>query len=109
MKEEISENAVKVRRKSGRAMAVVLTLNREVIRITCAYGPQSGRPDIEKVRFYNEMASEWDLGSSSKVIVSLVDFNEHVGKCAEGFADVHGKNCIAKRNAEERRLIRLIP
>ena len=45
MKEEISENAVKVRRKSGRAMAVVLTLNREVIRITCAYGPQSGRRD----------------------------------------------------------------
>ena len=29
--------------------------------------------------FYHEMQSEWDLGSSSKIIVSLGDFNGHVG------------------------------
>ena len=29
------------------------------------------RSDKEKVRFYDEMASEWDLGSSCEVIVSL--------------------------------------
>ena len=38
-----------------------------------AYGPQSGRPDAEKVHFYDEMGSEWDLGSSSEIIVSLGD------------------------------------
>ena len=75
------------------------------MRIICAYGPQSRKSNSDKVRFYNEMASEWDLGSSSKVIVSLVDFNEHVGKCAEGFKGVHGENCIGKRNAEGRRLM----
>ena len=36
-------------------MAIVLTLGREVMRVTCAYGPQSGRPDAEKVRFYDEV------------------------------------------------------
>ena len=64
-------------------MAIVLTLGREVMHVICAYGPQNGRPDAEKVRFYDEMGSEWDLGSSSEIIASLGDFNGHVGKCAE--------------------------
>ena len=105
MKEEISGNVVEVRRKSDRAMAVVLTLGREIMQIICAYGPQSGRPEAEKVRFDDEMGSEWDLGSSSKIIVSLADFNGHVRKCAEGFEGVHGGNGVAKRNAEGRRLL----
>ena len=73
-----------------RVMAIVLTLGREVMRVICAYGPQSGRPDAQKVHFYDEMGSEWDLGSSSEIIVSLGDFNGHVGKYAEGFEGVHG-------------------
>ena len=68
MKEEISGNDLEVRRKSDRAMAIVLTLGREVIQIICAYGPQSRRPDTEKVCFYDEMASEWNLGSSSEIV-----------------------------------------
>ena len=59
---------------------IVLTSDREGMRVVCAYGPQSGRPDAEKVSFYDEMGNEWDLGSSSEIIVSLGDFNGHVGK-----------------------------
>ena len=59
---EISGNIVEVRRKSDRVMAIVLTLGREVMHVICAYGPQSGRPDAEKVYFYGEMESEWELG-----------------------------------------------
>ena len=99
MKEEISGNAVEVRRKSNRVMMIVLTLGRTVMRVICAYGPQSGRPDAEKVRFYDEM------GSSSEIIVSVGDFNGHVGKYAEGFEGVHGGNGVGKRNAEGRRLL----
>ena len=108
MTEEISGNVVEVRRKSDRVMAVVLTLGRKVIRIICAHEPQSGRPDTEKVLFYDEMASDLDLGSSSKIIVSLGDFNGHVGKCAEGFEGVlhgGGGNGIGKRNAEGRKML----
>ena len=67
MKEEISGNVVEVRRKSDRVMVIVLTLGREVMCIICAYGPQSGRPDAEKARFYDEIGNEWDLGSSSEI------------------------------------------
>ena len=48
---------------------IVLTLGREVMCVICLYGPLSGRPDAEKVRFYDEMACEWDLGSSSEITV----------------------------------------
>ena len=97
MKEEISGNVVEVRRKSDRVMAIVLTLGREVMCIICGYRPQSGRPDAEKVYFFYEMESEWDLGSSSEIIVSLGDFNGHVGKCAEGFEGVHRGMVLGKK------------
>ena len=105
VKEEISGNIVEVRIKHDRAMAIVLTLGGEVMQIICMYKPQSERPDTEKVRFYDELASERDLQSSSVIIVSLDDFNGHVGKCAEGFEGVHWENGIGKRNAEGRRLL----
>ena len=77
-------------------MTNMLTLGKEMMRIICAYGPQSGRPDAEKVRFYNEMANEWDFGSSSEIILSLGDFNGHVGKYAENFEGVHGGMVLGK-------------
>ena len=101
VKEEISGN-VEVRKKSNRVMAIVLILDREVMQIICVYGPQTRRPDTEKFRFYNEGASEWELGSSCEIIISLGDFNGHMGKCAEGFEGVHRGNDIGKRNAKGR-------
>ena len=59
---------------SDKVMTIVLTLVRKVMQIVCAYGPQSGKPDAEKVRFYDEMVSEWDFGSSSEIIVFLGPF-----------------------------------
>ena len=48
---EISGNVVKVKRKSNKIMEIVLSLSKEVMQIICAFGPQSIRPDIKKVRF----------------------------------------------------------
>ena len=63
VKEKISGNVVEVKRKSDRVMATVLTLDRKVMRIICGYGPKSGRPDAEKVRFYDEMgvSGTWEV------------------------------------------------
>ena len=59
-------------------MAIVLTLGREVMRIICAYGPQSGRPDAEKVLFYVEMGS-----GTSKVQVKSFFFGGFQWTCGE--------------------------
>ena len=56
---------MEVRRKRDRVMAIVLTLGREVMRITCAYGPQSERPDTEKVRFM----TKWQVSGTWEVLV----------------------------------------
>ena len=45
------------------------------------------------------------MGVQDKIIVSLVDFNGLVRKCAKGFESVHRGNGIGKRNAEGKRLL----
>ena len=57
MEKEISGKVVVVTRKRYRVMAVVLTLNREVMQIICMYGPQSRRPHTEKVCFFDDVVS----------------------------------------------------
>ena len=58
MKEDISGNNVEVNRKSDRVMAIMQTFGKEGLRLTCTYGPQSGRTDTKKIRLYDEIASE---------------------------------------------------
>ena len=60
------------------------------MRVTCAYAPQSGKPDAKKERFYEEMAREWSVTNENELVLGLEDFNGHVGKCAEGFEGIHG-------------------
>ena len=77
----------------------------EVVRVICAYAPQSGKPDAEKERFYKEMTREWSVANENELVLGLGDFNGHVGKCAEGFEGIHGGYGIGKRNAEGRMLL----
>ena len=58
VKEELCENVVEVRRRCDRVMAIGLVFKKEVVRVICAYAPQSGKSDAEKKRFYEEMARE---------------------------------------------------
>ena len=53
-----------------------------------------------KVRFYGEVVNEWDLGSSSEIILSSSDFSGHVGKCAEGFEGTFFLNAEGRRLLE---------
>ena len=71
-------------------MAIGLVFGEEVVRVMCAYASQSGNPDAEKKRFYEEMARERSVENANELMLGLGDFNGHVGKCAEGFEDIHG-------------------
>ena len=97
VKEEISGNVVEVKRKSDRVMAIVLNIGREVMCIICVYEPQSGRPEAEKVRFYDEMGIEWYLGSFVEIIVSLGDFNRDVGNVLTVFKVYTGGMVLGKK------------
>ena len=56
VKEELCENVVEVRRRCDRVMAIGLVFGEEVVRVICAYAPQSGKLNSEKERFYEEGA-----------------------------------------------------
>ena len=97
---ELCENVVEARRRCDRVKAIGLVFGEEVVRVICAYAPQSGKPDAEKERFYEEMARGWSMGNANELMLGLGDFNGHVGKCAEGFEGIHGGYGIRKRNVE---------
>ena len=63
--------------------------------------PPSGRQNIEKVCFYDEISSELDLRSYSEIMCSLGDFNGHGGNCVEGFEGAHIENETGKSNWKE--------
>ena len=51
------------------------------------------------------MANEWGLQNPSEVILSIGDFNGHIGRRIDGFEGVHGGCGIGKRNVEGKRLL----
>ena len=70
-------------------MAIGLVFGEEVVRVICAYAPQSGKLDAEKERFYEEMVREWSMANANDLVLGLGDFNGHFGKCVEGFESIH--------------------
>ena len=105
VKEELCEKVVEVRRRCDRVMGIGLVFGEEVVRVICAYAPQSGKPDSDKELFYEEMAREWSMANANEMVLGLGDFNGHVGKCSEGFEGIHGGYGIGKRNVEGRMLL----
>ena len=105
MKEELCVNVVEVRRRCDRVMVIALVFGEEVVRVICAYAPQSGKPDAEKERFFEKMAREWSMANANDFVLGLGDCNGHVGKCVEGFKGIHGGHGVGKRNAEGKMLL----
>ena len=83
VKEEISENVLKVRRKNDRVMATVVTLGKEMIRIICAYGQNS-------------------VMKKSCACQTLGFIRQTIGKSLVALVDVKQKLilCIWKQNTE---------
>ena len=42
-------------------MTMHLIFEEETIWVICIYAPQSGKPDIQKDKFYNELIYEWNM------------------------------------------------
>ena len=67
-----------------------------MVRIICADATQSGKPDAENERFYEEKTSEWSMANKNELVLSSGDFNGHVWKCAEGFEGIIGRTSVAR-------------
>ena len=56
-----------------------------MIRVICVYAPQSGKPDIQKDKFYDKLVHEWAMKDTKKLNLGVKNFNGHVGKKVDGF------------------------
>ena len=98
VKEDLCEKVVEVKRRCDRVMAIGLVFGEEVVTVICAYAQQSGKPDSEKERFYEEMAREWSMANANEMVLGLEDFNGHVGKCAKRFEGMEwGKEMLEQK------------
>ena len=71
VKEEMCESVVEIRRRSDRRMTMCLIFGEEMMRVICVYASQSGKPDIQKNKFYDEMVHEWDMKGTKELILRL--------------------------------------
>ena len=51
VKEELYDKVIEVRRVNDRVMSLAIVLEGEVVRVLCAYAPQSGKSMEEKKSF----------------------------------------------------------
>ena len=76
-----------------------LVVGRAVFTFLAVYAPQVGLPEVEKERFYDQLQSTVARVPASEILVSLGDWNGHVGADADGFDEVHGGQGFGVRNA----------
>ena len=67
-----------------------------MIQVICDYASQSGKPDIQKNKFYDELVHEWDMKSTNELTLGIGDFNGHVRKVV-GFKGVHGEMALESK------------
>ena len=57
---EVCESIVEIRR-SDKMLTMCLIFGEAMIHMICVYAPQSGKLDIQKDKFYDELVCEWDM------------------------------------------------
>src|SRR5450432_315163 len=98
-------SVIEVKRVSDRMMVIRMSVGKGVLNVVSVYGPQSGRPMVEKEDFYSELRKILlGVGAAEKVVL-CGDFNGHVGEKAEGFEGVHGGKGFGSRNLEGEMLL----
>ena len=104
LSKDLKDSLVSVARRSDRVMSVKLCLN-EMINVVCAYAPQVGCEDEEKIAFWEQLDEELrNIPEGEKVIVGG-DLNGHVGVNREGIERVHGGWGVGERNEEGERVV----
>ena len=72
VKEELCENVFEISR-SDRMITICLMYGEEMIQVICVYAPQSGKPDIQKNKFYIELVHELDMKGTKELTLVVVD------------------------------------
>ena len=81
-------------------MALGLVFEEDFLSLICGYSPQSVKRLKEKQPLYDELKCEWDMHYADALVMSLGEFNAHVGRRIDVFHGVHGGCGVGQRNLE---------
>ncbi|XP_066920323.1 craniofacial development protein 2-like [Clytia hemisphaerica] len=105
VEEDLVENVISVERINSRIMYIRIMIEKSIIRIFSVYVPQTGLPELQKEKFYNNLLTQTALTPEEEFLLICGDLNGHVGKETAGFDNVHGGNGFGDRNADGIRLL----
>lgn len=80
-------------------------IEKSIICFFSVYAPQTGLPEHEKDKFYNDLLVQTAITPAEEFLLICGDLNGHVGKDTDGFDNVHGGNGFGDRNADGVRLL----
>ena len=104
VKEELYDKVIESLRVNERVMSLAIRI-KEVVRVICAYAPQSGKWMEGKEKIYDDLSREWATHHMSEMIIGIGDINRNFGRNIDGFHGVDGGFSIGERNQEVRVLL----
>lgn len=101
----LKEQLVRVNRRNDRIMSVGIECGVTTLNIVCAYAPQPGCEESEKVDFWRELDEELAEIPKEEGCFIGGDLNGHVGGNRMGFERVHGGWGLGMINAEGKEVL----
>ena len=97
--------ANKVQCNSERIIFLKMIISRAVFTLLSVYAPQTGRPELENKRFYDQLQYAVAKVSATEILIPVGDWNGHVGAPAGVFSDAHGGHGFGTHNMEGERIL----
>ena len=106
--EEISREVVRVERWNGRAIAVWMRVQKQLMCVISVYGPQTGRTEAEKQDFRDEVEKMMGLVEVGTMLCVAGDCNAHAGVAETGDEESIGRYGWGTRNREGQDLVEMV-
>ena len=99
------EKVFEVQRISDRIILIRLILGKAVFTFLSVYAPQTGLPDSDKERFYDQLQSTIAKIPAAEMLIPVGDWNGHVGADSGVYNEAHGGHGFGVRNADGERVL----
>ena len=106
--EEISREVVRVERWNGRAIAVWMIVQKQLMCVISVYGPQTGRTEAEKQDFRDAVEKMMGLVEVGTMLCVTGYCNAHVGVADTGDEESVGRYGWGTRNREGQDLVEMV-
>ena len=99
---------MRVERWNGRAIAVWMIGQKQLMCVVSVYGPQTGRTEAEKQDFRDEVEKMMGLVEVGTMLCVAGDVNAHVGVAETGDEESIGRYGWGTRNRERQDLVEMV-